>query len=119
MVMKYLLIVSIVSLAAIANSAMDQIAFNKLESVFLEIKNRIIRTWVCYDSIYEKKWMHPFFMFFVDGWHNAKSVMVGLFIGGISYFAADNWIEGLVIFFGASLIFMLTHMSFFNGVFKK
>ena len=117
--MKYLIIFLIVSFAAIANSAMDQIRFNKLESVFLEIKNRIIRTWVCYDSVYEKKWMSPFFMFCADGWHSAKGIMIGLFIGGISYFAADNLLDGLVIFFGASLIFMLTHMSFYGGVFKK
>ena len=119
MVMKYLLIVSIVSLAAIANSAMDQIKFNKLESVFLEIKNRIIRTWVYYDSVYEKKWMSPFFMFCADGWHSAKGIMIGLFIGTISYFAASNLLDGLIIFFGSSLAFMLVHTKFFNGVFKK
>ena len=117
--MKYLIIFLIVSFAAIANSAMDQIKFNPLNSVFFEIKNKAIRLWVLYNGSFEEPWMHPFFMFLSDGWHGAKGIMIGLFIGGISYFAASNLLDGLVIFFGASLIFMLTHMSFFNGVFKE
>ena len=117
--MKYVIIFLIISFAAIANSAMDQIKFNMPESIFVAIKNQWLRMWVCYDSVYEKTWMHPFLMFLCDDFHHAKGWMIALFIGGISYFAADNWIERIAIFFGASLVFMVHHMVFFNGVFKR
>ena len=114
--MKYLIILLIVSLAAIANSAMDEIDFRASESIFTLISNDSIKAWILENGVFEAGWMSPFFTFCADGFHFAKSVMVGLFIGSISYFAANNWFKRTVLFLVCSLVWMGTHMIFFKEI---
>lgn len=117
--MKHVWVGLIIILASIFNTFMDIIKFHPNESVFSLIQNEYIRIWILETKPYLQEWMRPLFPFLYDGWHFAKQVMVGLFIGTISYFLSNKWKERLLCLLIYALIWMVTHMIFYDKVLLK
>ena len=115
---KYFQVAGIIVLASLFNSVMDQIKFHPNTSIFTLIENEYIRTWILESKVYYKEWMSPFFPFLFDMWHMAKQIMVGLFLGTISFHLCKTWLMRFALFIIYAWLWMIIHVIFYQGILK-
>ena len=119
-----LFVLVFVAIASVFNSAMDQIKFHPDTSIFANIENEVVRTWVLENGVYEEQltgWAGPFqpaLSFMYDGWHFAKQMMVLCFLLATSVLIYNRWSWRILHILLCGLVWMFVHVAFYNNLLR-